>query len=34
MVKGDIVEFKDPQADEMGLEFILLEDPDGGGVLA
>lgn len=34
MKKGDIVEFKEPLEDEIGLTFILLEDPDGDRVLA
>lgn len=34
MKKDDIVEFKEPLEDEIGLKFILLEEPDGGRVLA
>ena len=34
MVKGDIVEFTKQMEDELGLKFILLENPDGGRVLA
>jgi hypothetical protein len=33
--KGDLVRFKDPMNDnEVKERFILLEDPDGGRVLA
>jgi len=34
MIKGEIVEFTNPSEDEIGLKFILLEDPDGGRVCA
>lgn len=34
MKKGDLVEYKNPLPDEKGLRLILLEEPDGGRVLA
>jgi hypothetical protein len=34
MKKGDVVEFVDPLPEEKGLKYLLLEDPDGGRVLA
>ena len=34
MKKGDTVEYKSPMPDEIGIKFILLEEPDGGRVLA
>lgn len=34
MTKGELVELRNPQQDEVGLRFILLEDPDSGRVLA
>lgn len=34
MKKGDLVEYINPLQDEIGLKFILLEEPDGGRVLA
>ena len=33
MKKNDIVEYKKPLLDEIGVKFILLEEPDGGRVL-
>lgn len=32
--KGAIVRYKRPMADEIGTTFLLLEEPDGGRVLA
>lgn len=32
--KGAIVRYKRPKPDEIGLTFVLLEEPDGGQVLA
>jgi len=34
MKKGDIVDFKDPFPEELGLKLLLIEDPDGDRVLA
>lgn len=34
MKKGDLVEFINPMQDEIGLKFILLEEPDKDRVLA
>jgi hypothetical protein len=31
--KGDIVKYKNPFSDEVGLEYVLVEDPDGDRVL-
>lgn len=32
--KGDLVEFRNPMQDEIGLKFVLLENPDNDRVLA
>lgn len=34
MKKGDVVEYKQPLEGEIGIKYMLLENPDGGRVLA